>query len=414
MSCPRYGELLWYADTGDREPLRGHAPDGCPRCAGRLAEYAALRAALAPLAGVAEGATAPADRAAAAALAARLAAEAGVNSPAGRVRALIAAARTRAVDDRQVSLRHAGEALALAHTLADGGLPPGLAETLLADAATAHGFALALCDQPDEAARQLETALERWRTLGDPLGEATALNSLAIARMMTREFAAAERAARSALRLTAELGDELRTAMASHNLAMIFGDLGRHADALRAARDAAAVFARHERPAERGRALHLAAWHLRELDRLAEAAQSAREARGLLAGAGDEVDCAKCDWVLGRIALRRDPAGPEVEHRLSAAHAVMAARGLWLEATLIRCDRLRALLARGDAAAAGAELTAIRVELPADRRNAWTDAALDSLASRLANALPAECVPLADDLASLIERGALATDAVLH
>jgi hypothetical protein len=41
-ACPSYDDLIWFADTGDRERLKGHDPAACPSCSRHLDEYQSL------------------------------------------------------------------------------------------------------------------------------------------------------------------------------------------------------------------------------------------------------------------------------------------------------------------------------------------------------------------------------------
>lgn len=42
VTCPSYDDLIWFADTGGRERLKGHAPEACQRCTYNLKEYQLL------------------------------------------------------------------------------------------------------------------------------------------------------------------------------------------------------------------------------------------------------------------------------------------------------------------------------------------------------------------------------------
>ncbi len=405
-SCPDFADLLWQAETGDASTLNGHDPAACHVCAERLHEWEEMRKILKPLAPLLnqEGLTpAPelADHLAAAAAIAHLSASVRPGTDLGEIRRLLVASRSAQNTDRNLALSLAEQALEGAqaqHAAARRGFAR-LAEALLAGAESSCGYALARVGRVEEGLVLLEKSVIRWRGLGDPLGEASALGNLAIAQNLAKNLPAATRAMRSALHLFLSLGQANEAAVARRDLAIFLGDQGHVGAAIREARQAAHEFSRLNQPEHRARSLQWVAWQLVDMGELREGCLLAEESERVLLRAGDVVDAAKCGWVRGRALARSKPGSNETRSALESALRTFVAKGLWLEAALVRCDLLRDALQAGNQPAALSRLAEIEQERPADLRNAWIDEALAILRKRMETTpLTMTLLPLVDEL----------------
>jgi tetratricopeptide (TPR) repeat protein len=389
--CPAYEDLLVFADNGETAPLAGHAPDRCPRCSERLAEYATVREALQGLAGIelfspaalnaAWDETAPdaGDIAPVRELLA-FARDPGCGAPAlADARKLLAQARENFFRDWPRAAQLAAAARQAAFSAPAGEttrLARALGRSLQAETTGALGHCLVSSGKFEEGLALLLDAHHRWTGLGDPLGLGGNLINLAVAYMYKKRLKTAEGCARQAIAVLGAIGQEAEVAAARQALAIILGDLGERDEALREAQHAAGAFRKLGRPLPLGQTLHTVAGHLFALHRNDEALATVIEARRLIDAQGDRLSAARCDWLQGQIECDRPESFAAGIARLERAASALMALDQWLETVCLLCDKAALELGAGRLEEARRDFALLLSRLPADRVNSWVSEAL--------------------------------------
>ncbi|WP_308424018.1 ATP-binding protein, partial [Saccharopolyspora thermophila] len=162
--------------------------------------------------------------------------------------------------------------------------------------------------QLDEAEEYHLAALSLRRELGDNLGEAIALNGLGLLHLRRRELAAAQRAFQEATALLRGQEDAYWKALVLANLAEVHIELTRYDEAAELLHEARAIFSGEDDYAAEGNALYLTSRVERELGRVDRAAAHIDHALDLARARGNEAH--EAHWLLERCRVLRAAGSP--------------------------------------------------------------------------------------------------------
>jgi tetratricopeptide (TPR) repeat protein len=389
--CPSYDDLIRFADNGGNEAIAGHDPGACASCGKHLREYDELRAALRELRGL-EDYSAATLRENAAPTHAPPARTAPPDDEAGRVLDAVARARGHYHADWGEAKRLAETAWRAARALPAPGNPGQRIRRDLAaaEASRTLGTVQTRTSQLEEGIALLETSIDLWETLGEPVGLGCARSDLAVALSLRGDLARAESAARAGIDALGSVGQTFELAKARHILALVLLDRREFSAAKAEIQQAIPVYRRLEKLNELAMAYQIEGSVALETGDAASAAGSAAQAQLIFTRLGNALDGARARWLLGRAQIAGAGNVPVGLANLELARRHFSAEGLWIEAAMILCQAGRALLERGDRPAARTRLEALQLQLPADQANSWVSDAARTLRERLADGDMAE------------------------
>ena len=107
---------------------------------------------------------------------------------------------------------------------------------------------------------------------------------------------------------------------------------------------------------------------------------------------GNNIEVARCDWLLGAADLDEPQRRGEALELLAGARDRFTAQGMWIEAAMISCDEAAGELRRDQRLKGLNHLERVSMLVPADRGNTWVNDAVQALKDRFAADEPSELI----------------------